>query len=250
MIPSYLINLDRDQERLAFVLAHFQQQGINPERFAAVDGRQYSELEYQRFIDQRPRQGKKSWLRGQMGCFLSHYGVWQRIVNSRVRFAAVFEDDIHIAPGLYELLDGDNWIPDSIDIIRLDTSTNRVRLGPEPALQCHSHCFYRLLSTSWCTGGYIIHQRTARQLLDLAPRYHQPSDVLLFNHEESAIARQLKVLQASPALCVQDKHHRGAVTFSSNIEAGATRDWRLYCRQCLQGGYRYLAGYKRVEFKG
>lgn len=255
MIPSHLINLDQDVERLAFIAATFRRLGIDFERTPAVDGRLFCEADYQQFMASRPRHGKP-WLRGQMGCFLSHYSVWQEIARSRDRFHAVFEDDIHASDDLKEILADDGWIPDEVDVIRLETSTNRVLLTARPLLSHAGRPMFGVRSTSWCAGAYLINRRTAQQLVGLSAIHHQPADAMLYSFEESIIARALNILQMNPAPCTQDKHlATGNIRFSSNIEAPPSPAERLQSGArrispvaVIRALVRSLSGYKRIGF--
>ncbi len=256
MIKSYLINLDKDSERLNFITANFKKLGIEFERIAAIDGQTFSEQAFQEFLKVRPR-NNKSWMRGQMGCFLSHYAAWEKVSQGNERFYAVFEDDIHISDDLKKILNDDSWIPDDIDIIRLETSTNRVRLTSQPLLTHAKRKIFGVKSTSWCAGGYLINRRTAQQLVNLPAQYHEPSDVILYNFDDSIIAKELNILQFHPALCTQDKHlATGNLKFSSNIELSAPKKASrliLKLRQAnpisvIGGLYRSLRGYKRIGF--
>lgn len=249
MIKSYLINLDKDTERLVFMMNNFDRLGIPVERFPAVDGRVFPAEQFEHFVAERPRNGTKTWMRGQMGCFLSHYGVWQKIAASNARFAAVFEDDVYLSPVLSQLLANDEWLPDDVDLVRLDTSTNRLLLGKTAAINAGARNFYRVQSTSWCTGGYLINRRTAQQLLALAPSEHHPSDVILYNFEQSAIARRMVILQSSPALVTQDKQEHGANIFASNIESPSQSLRQRRMADVIPALYRTLIGYKRVPFQ-
>ena len=260
MIKSYLINLDKDTARLAFMHANFQRLGLKYERFAAIDQRTFSEAAYQQFMIDRPR-GGKLWLRGQMGCFCSHYALWHTIAQGPDNYCAVFEDDVHIADDLVNLLGNMDSIPGDVDLIRLDTSTNRIKLSRQVVAVMGKRKLYRVESTSWCTGGYIIHRRAARRLLELPRVYHQPVDVLLFNYENSIIAPTFSVLQCYPALCVQDKHHQGTVQLGSNIEVNHHLDdrslgFRYFINQLVASPtnvYQFLShsvlGYRRIRFK-
>lgn len=252
----YVINLDQDTERLDFFTANFARLGIEFERIPAVDGRKFSEADYQAFMSQRPR-NNKTWLRGQMGCFLSHYHAWQKIAADDERFCAVFEDDLHISDNLKKILADDSWIPDDVDLVRLDTSTNRVRLTNEPELSYARRKLYRVKSTSWCAGGYLLHRRAAQQLLALPTVAHEPADVILYNFEDSNIARKFHILQCNPALCTQDKHlASGKANFSSNIEFADNQPsaWQLRLSKItphalIKALYRSLFGYKRIGFQ-
>lgn len=255
MMKTYLINLDKDVERLEFFASTFQRLGMSFERVPGIDGRQVGEADYQAFMRDRPRRGKP-WLRGQMGCFLSHLAVWEKIARGPERFCAVFEDDVHVSDDVKILLADDHWLRDAIDIVRLETPTNRVLLGPLAALRHAGRQAFTVRSTSWCAGAYLIHRRTARQLLALPASAHEPVDVLLYNFEDSLVAGKLKILQFNPAPCTQDKHLLGgAVRFASNIEAppgpaGTLRRWlgRLSPAALGRAIYRSLRGYQRINF--
>jgi len=264
MIKSYLINLDKDLDRLAFFKSNFERLGITFERIAAVDGRTFSEEDYQAFMQKRPRNynrdNSKKWLRGQMGCFLSHYNVWKKIAEGRENYCAVFEDDIHISNDLKHILQSENWIPHNIDIIRLETSTNRIQLTSQPVATYKKRKLYGVKSTSWCAGAYIISRKAALRLVSLSEKYHEPADIMLYHFDESVIARDLQIFQFNPALCTQDKHLAdglNSVKFASNIEfdtANKARDIKARLEKISPAKlatavYRSLCGYKRIGFQ-
>jgi len=213
-------------------------------------------------MQERPRNHNrtvdKKWLRGQMGCFLSHYTAWQKIAEGSNQFCAVFEDDIHVLDDLANILNEDSWIPNNIDIIRLETSTNRIRLTGRPVLTYIARNLYGVKSTSWCTGAYIINRTTAQRLVKLPAKYHEPSDVMLYHFSESVIAKELNTLQFNPALCTQDKNlanNSSSVSFSSNIEFDTNEKanisnklTKLSPGKIATALYRSLCGYKRIDF--
>jgi glycosyl transferase family 25 len=256
MIHSYLINLNQDTERLAFVASAFGALGIEYERIPAIDGRQFSETDYQAFMQQRPRHGK-SWLRGQMGCFLSHFAAWEKIARGNDRFCAVFEDDIHASADLGCIMNDDKWLPDDIDIVRMETSTNRVRLSASPVHGLGQRRVFTVGSTSWCAGAYLINRRAAQQLVALPSDQHEPADAMLYNFEDSILARRFRILQFNPAPCTQDKHlATGSVNFASNIESPTTPDRGLGAAlgaisagQIVRAVGRSLTGHKRIGFR-
>ncbi len=260
MMKSYLINLDKDSARLDFFKSNFDRLGIPFERISAIDGRTFSEDDYQQFMQSRPRNYNrtqtKPWLRGQMGCFLSHYAVWKKIANGTESFCAVFEDDIHVSDTLNLVLQSDTWIPPEVDIIRLETSTNRVRLSSKPVLNYNNSNLYKVKSTTWCTGAYIINRKTAQRLLELSEKYHEPADVMLYHFKESVLANDLQILQFNPALCTQDKHlAQGKTNFSSNVELDTPTNINIadslkkYSPTAvLTAIYRSLYGYRRISF--
>jgi glycosyl transferase family 25 len=259
MIQTYLINLAVDLDRLEAFRRGFDRLGLPFERIEAIDGRTFSEEDFRRFQKDRPRHGK-GWLRGQMGCFLSHHMAWQKIAAGPDRFGAIFEDDIHVSDDLSAILAQDEWIPDDADVIRLETSTNRLLLSSRPVLTFGKRKLHRVHSTSWCAGGYILSRKTAQRLIELPTRNHEPSDALLYSFTESVIAKELNILQFQPAPCIQDKYlNPDNMAFSSNIEVAAVhRPIQSKVRNLIFGisplaiigaVYRTLRGYKRVTFE-
>jgi glycosyl transferase family 25 len=92
-VPVYVINLDRDHERLAL----FKE--TNPhltdyERFSAVDGRAMDRgaLRQEGIIA-----ANLTYNNGQLGCALSHLALW-RIAIAENRVITVVEDDAILAP--------------------------------------------------------------------------------------------------------------------------------------------------------
>ena len=90
-MKSYLINLDRDVARLAHMCDVFGRFGIAYERLAATDGASLQDP-------------GSAITRGEMGCLSSHRRVLEKIAGGADRYAAVFEDDIHIARALVTYL--------------------------------------------------------------------------------------------------------------------------------------------------
>ena len=94
--PIIVISLGRVAERRAAMQRELA--GFDFEFFEAVDGNALDESVY------RHRMQTEWWklMRGrqlspgEIGCFLSHYGVWQRIVETGTPFALILEDDARL----------------------------------------------------------------------------------------------------------------------------------------------------------
>jgi GR25 family glycosyltransferase involved in LPS biosynthesis len=91
-VPVYVINLDRDEERLrTFLATNAQLTGV--ERFSAVDGRlvDRADLERAGLIA-----SNLTYNNGVLGCALSHLELWRRAVADQ-RPITVVEDDAILA---------------------------------------------------------------------------------------------------------------------------------------------------------
>lgn len=94
-IPIYVISIARDSDRRANISTRLNASGVEYEIIDAVDGAQLDTTT----ITDRLRQDKiharynRDLLPGEIGCFLSHYNLWQRMVNEQTPFALILEDD-------------------------------------------------------------------------------------------------------------------------------------------------------------
>lgn len=234
MIKSYVINLDRNPERLAHIDKRFHELGLSYERIPAVDGKQIARGTFEDFAAQRPMSGsgdsystgQRVWTPSSMGCFLSHFEAWRRIAEGPDEYGAIFEDDIHISDKIIPVLSDARWIPGACEIIKLEPSYNRILTGA-PVAEIAGRDIVRIKPSyryhCWpvCCGGLIMKRETARRLIAAPVKDQMIVDVYLFAYKESPIASTLGTYQISPAICVQDKflyEDQNKSIFKSNIE--------------------------------
>jgi len=253
MIQSYIINLEQDAARMSVIATRFQELGLAFERIDAVDGRQMPDVEFDNFARARPLKNG-GWGRGQAGCFLSHYQAWEKIAGGADSYAAIFEDDLHIADAIATLFRTDAWLPEIFDIVRLETSTNRLLLDTKATRSIAGRAVFRLRSPSWCAGAYILNRDGARKLLSVPPARHNSVDHFLFSFEGTSVARELEIYQMVPALAIQDKFtnkQNGTLGFRSNIEKHSFFDRLVLSLRRITPLvlYKTVKGFKRVPFQ-
>ncbi|MDR3450297.1 MAG: glycosyltransferase family 25 protein [Alphaproteobacteria bacterium] len=255
-MKAYVINLARDTGRLNHMSARFHELGLDFERVDAVDARLMSAEQIVAFRESRPLHGL--WTPGQVGCFLSHFGVWRKIATGTEPYAAVFEDDMHFSPSLKEVFADESWLPPDFDLVRLENSTNRLLLGRRPVVSVAGRALYRLSSTSWCAGAYIMSRDAARRVVAAPEKLHCAADAFLFAHERSPIARELATYQFVPAFATQDKYIGDAskrLCFASNIDmpvqsGGAWERLRgLAGKITVATLLRSIRGYRYIPFE-
>lgn len=220
MTSIYLINLDRAGKRLHFIGERFAALGLTFTRIPAVDGAALPPEVRAAFIAARPRDGKRGWRDGQVGCFLSHADAWRRIAAGKVRWGLVLEDDLHVSDGLPGLLADLSWVPTDADVVRLESTGQFLSLGP-PRSRIDDRAVRHIRSAAWGAGAYLLSRDAAARLVASAPALQSPADDFLFNRVTSPIARDLMVYQVVPALAVQDKFNANETTirgFGSDIE--------------------------------
>ncbi|KAF0289007.1 Glycosyltransferase 25 family member [Amphibalanus amphitrite] len=93
----YVIGLQRRPERWRRHSACFDELGIEAVHVQAVDGRKLTDDMLEKYNVSTPR--NNDWgvrlNKGEIGCFLSHYGVWQDVFDSGLERVLVLENDAH-----------------------------------------------------------------------------------------------------------------------------------------------------------
>lgn len=98
-MKTFLVNLDRNPERLAFMDSQLRRLGIDYERVPAVDGRTLTSRDRRRVFAKWHSffAENRRLTAGQIGCALSHVEVYRRMRNNGILSALVLEDDVSIA---------------------------------------------------------------------------------------------------------------------------------------------------------
>ena len=198
MLPVLVVNLDRSTDRWRDIQHRAATLGITCERIPAVDGKQIEESVRQTMLSRCS--GKLPLGPGEMGCFLSHRRVWQRVMDVRT-WCLVMEDDAHFS-GLKELLHGSAWLPPDADIVKCETVRQVVRMQ-SAVFAGKKLVVRRLLSHHGGTAGYFISPKGAAKLLELTENLCDAVDHLMF-HPDFGCAPKLEIYQMDPAPVIQD----------------------------------------------
>lgn len=252
-MQSYLINLDRSPDRLKFFSEQAHTLQLPFERIPAVDGRQLTAGELRDSL--APTFEFQPINAGEIGLFMSHKIAWQRLIDSGKKCAAIFEDDALLSPSIRKVLDAVDQEVTSFDVIKLETTLRRVVCQTDGQMLSCGNQLSRLLSWHGGTAGYVISADCARRLLVLREKLADPIDQVMFN-PGSRISSSLRILQVSPAVCIQkDIHDKAdAAAFGTTIDRNVTRkglfrhgplvDLRRLLKKQLEGRRRRLLALK------
>ena len=127
------------------------------------------------------------------------------ILRDNVRWGFVAEDDIHICKSSNILFENNNWIPQHCDILKAETTNQRILQSTNPIILSSGHELRELISYHGCAGGYFISNGAANKLLEKTKDTCDPIDHILFNKVFN-INRSLHVYQLNPAICIQDMY--------------------------------------------
>ena len=145
----FVINLERDKEKLAFVRRQMDALGLAFDREPAVDGRSLSEDARREAVN-----GFAWWCAvgrpiqpAEIGCALSHYSIYERIAES----VCILEDDVELSPEFLEVLER---VARFIDPAKPQV----VMLSDEWGCRAAKGKAEGVVASSdaWCTDGYVI----------------------------------------------------------------------------------------------
>lgn len=164
MIPIFVINLNRDPDRLACMLREFERVGLTFERLPGIYGTDLPPALYPYFCDSEGALASPL-RRGEIGCYASHLTAWRNIVSRDLAPGALIcEDDIILPDDMPDLVDSlIEAAPSGWDIIRL-SSRNKKAVSVVAEL----HGGYRLVrcwKISVNAGSYLISRTGAEKML-------------------------------------------------------------------------------------
>lgn len=93
---TFVINLERSKDRMAFMKSQLKAHGIHYERIEAVDGSKLSSDEKTKHVTPFCR---KLCTPSMMGCALSHIRLWRKCLDEGYDRVMVMEDDAELTPG-------------------------------------------------------------------------------------------------------------------------------------------------------
>ncbi len=158
----FLINLDREKERLESAVRQLALMGVEYERMSAVYGKALSEEESRTAFSPFRwwcAMGRSVAL-AEIGCALSHYKIYRQMVEDEtLPYCCILEDDIALSPEFNSTLrDVERWLdPTKPQVVILNDHQNAY--GGLPAGIHRSH-------GGTCTDGYVLTRVAARSLLD------------------------------------------------------------------------------------
>jgi glycosyl transferase family 25 len=109
MLKIFVINLEKRPDRLNFIKLQLDTLGLDFEKIIAIDGitlpLPYPIVNYQKFLINH----KRPIVQGEIGCAESHRFIWKKMLNEKIDYALVLEDDVEISPEIIEFIEGENW---------------------------------------------------------------------------------------------------------------------------------------------
>jgi glycosyl transferase family 25 len=159
----YVINLDRDTERLASIHANLIRLGLSYERLPAVMGKDVPDWEKLVDLPAYEWRNRLDMPRaGEVGCYLSHLKAMETFLKTDTPWCVILEDDVEVLPACVEVLrslvEKDDW-----DFVKLYNNHSGMPVVKR-ALSV-GHRLVAHLTRTTCSAAYVINRRAAETLL-------------------------------------------------------------------------------------
>lgn len=189
--------------------------GFALERLQAID---YLSSDYSAEIERAAHGTGQS--PGQVACTFSHRKAWRMFLDSKEDAIAIFEDDALFAPAIASVLAG--RLPPGIDLLKLETTTERVVIDRADVGQMGPSKIRRLHHKHMGSCGYILTRKAAAALLaetDIIDE--RTTDALIFPH--GGVVAGIETYQLVPAVCIQERRHSEPAGFATLIGTAAPK---------------------------
>lgn len=197
--PIYYINLTRRPDRRAFMESQLNKLGLAGTRIEAVTPDALTSAERDRPIN--PMTGLPL-PEPALCCGLSHLRVLETMLARSEPWAVVLEDDAVLSASLPAFLTAFAAAPPRAAIVRIEAAAHANLTLWRSDLTIGGVRLHRYIGYDIGSAGYLISAGAARVVLASPEPRRRDIDVAMFN-DLSPLARQLKPLQANPALCIQ-----------------------------------------------
>ena len=174
---TLVLNLARSRDRRDAISSRLSELKMSFEFVEAVDGQSLSEAQRSAYSSRAAFATiGREMHPNEIGCILSHIGIWRTVATGQDREVMVIEDDMLISPDLPALVSSLDWIPEDAAVVNLAwdmaTPIDLTALTPGRSICRFDREVMR-------TGSYILRPRGALELLRNAFPIRMPVDSLM-----------------------------------------------------------------------
>ena len=179
-MQAFCITLHSCQDRQEYTTKVLKKAQLNCDFFLGVDARteQHPLLDRIRYAHFERRMGRPAAI-GEVGCYASHYLMWQKCVELNEPII-VYEDDFDIEPDTYlKTLDIAKEHIETCGYIRIENADNHDMFYP--VRDYGEQRLVKYLKVPQCMTAYAISPKTAQAFIDHSEHFDYPVDVFLRN---------------------------------------------------------------------
>ena len=236
-MKNFVISLKSASDRREHIINQFEGKGIPFNFFDAIEPSQITSQAEK--IGFTIRQGDLT--QNELACFLSHFSLWNKIVNENIGYMAIFEDDIYLSDKSEKFLDTTDWIDG--DIIKIEKVYKTVLLKNRKVKNIDGFKYVQgfLMKGHMGAGGYILSLNAAKKIIEYVKSLSEIDHV-----DQVLFGKYLKdgeypIVQINPAICMQD-----CILNPNHQKFTTSLQWREKEKIKLKGLKRFLRELNRI----
>lgn len=212
----FLINLKDSTDRLKRSSDQLSYQNIDFERIDAIHGKYLSN---DNILEHYSKElNSKSYYRslslGEIGCYLSHRKAWQRIVDLKLDYAIIMEDDFKLVGDLNKVFNALESLNNQWDIIKLASYNNRERpIRYKTQIDADFEIVIHNKTMTGCCAQAITY-KGAKKLIEFSQQFGRPVDTDIQHIWETGI----------PAVSLMPYYIEQDLSIDSDIAQVANRE--------------------------
>jgi GR25 family glycosyltransferase involved in LPS biosynthesis len=174
----YIINLKSQNDRLKNMSSLIDNLNIDKNKievFEAVVGNELKDDEIQNILSissldtlyNKSKDHKDIQTKGAIGCYLSHYKVWDKVINNNLNNVLIFEDDLASEIDIKEFEEYINSLPQDYDIALLSWFSLWFDLLKNPKKNTVINNYWNKYNSInvWGCAAYMISKKGAEKLI-------------------------------------------------------------------------------------
>jgi glycosyl transferase family 25 len=169
-IPIIVINLKQDVSKREIISKNLNLLGLEFSFFEAVNGKELTDREFNNVYNFKNSliQKRKVLSRSEIGCALSHFEVYQKMIDNNVDKIILLEDDAIIGQDFIEALNIVSLLPKNWEIFLLGSNGGNIRVCNGYLNIKKNYSNFKVgipLKVTHGTCGYIINRKGALRML-------------------------------------------------------------------------------------
>jgi glycosyl transferase family 25 len=211
----YVINLDRDAERLASIHENLTRLGLSYERLPAVMGKDVPDWETLVDLPAYAWRNRLDMPRaGEVGCTLSHLKAMETFLNTDAPWCVILEDDVELLPAcagvLRSLAEKDDW-----DLVKLFNFHSGMPVKKRELVGGHRLVAHLTRTTS--AAAYVLNRRAAETLLKSMLPITEQVDHALDRPWETGL--RIRGIRPMPVVLAPVAHTTSTIGYQDKVKA-------------------------------
>ncbi|MCG9693924.1 glycosyltransferase family 25 protein [Vibrio sp. Isolate22] len=180
MTKIFVINLESSTERKENICHQLSELSLPFELFSAIDGRVSPPHRllslYNDSLSQTYR--AKTLSPGQLGCYASHYLLWQKCVELNQPIIIIEDDALLFKEAFVNFIQDTSELPSNIECIRLFKNKRR-QFSSYSIFQCSSTEIHKFTKGHMSATGYFLTPSGAKKLLVNSGEWYMAVDIYM-----------------------------------------------------------------------